>query len=109
MTVIVEGVDRVTADLRILGQELADPTDADRQAAEAIRAAARPPRDTGRLASSLHVLPGPGARVGSTVRYAVPVEARTRFLWRALLNSQTEWMNAYQINAQRLCDQAGGG
>lgn len=102
--VVVEGVDRVQAGLHTLARDLTDPAAADAEAARIIATSTRPPVRTGQLARSITVLPGPGARVGTYVRYARFTEARSHWLRRAVEGSQTQWVAAYTRHATSACE-----
>lgn len=103
MGVTVRGVEDAKRALAHVAAALADPTAAHTQAAQIITAAAVPPVRTGRLRQSIRPMPGPGARVGSDVRYAALVEHRTHFLAHAVTRTQPQWMAVYVQAAHDAC------
>lgn len=93
-------LDELARELHAAGVELAELDPANRDAAQLVLAAARPPRRSGRLDASLTARPtGEGVTFASTARYWTFVH------WgapRRQLRAQPWWVEAIQPNRDQL-------
>jgi ribosomal protein S6E (S10) len=103
----VRGADRVAATMHAAADDLATMDAATREYGKLLAAAAQgfAPVRTGRLRASIALR---GAAVSATVAYAAPVEARSRYMARAVDRTAGDADRVFTAGAADICDQIQG-